>query len=101
MLRHGGRFISITFADPFFRRALFARKEYDWSITTQTFGETFHFYYIIMNKGHSLTESDQNLRSKFVERHKVTPQTILVDRTPLESSDSEDEEFLFNVDLHL
>jgi len=58
VLCKGGRFISITFAQPHFRKRLYAEQNFDWNIHVQTFGDNFHFFFYVMTKGESLSLSD-------------------------------------------
>ena len=58
ILSRSGRFISITFAQPHFRKRLYAVKHYDWNIQLHTFGEGFHFFFYVMTKGKSLLPQD-------------------------------------------
>ena len=58
-----GRFLSITFAQPHFRRPVYSRRRYDWSVRTETFGDTFHFFFYIMARGQKQllgTDCDDN-----------------------------------------
>ena len=57
ILTSGGRFISITFAQPRARIPIYGRDEYDWDVRYQTFGDTFHFFIYTMTKGAELTDS--------------------------------------------
>ena len=56
-----GVFISITFAQPHFRKPLYAHDEYNWSIQLQTIGETFHYFIYIMTKGQKLKPDDKKI----------------------------------------
>jgi len=58
VLSNGGRFISISFAQPHFRKRLYAEKSFDWNIHVQTFGDVFHFFFYVMTKGEPLLLSD-------------------------------------------
>lgn len=58
MLPSGGKFISVTWAQPHFRKRLLARPEYQWSIDTETFGCGFSYFVYVMTKGHDLAASD-------------------------------------------
>lgn len=60
ILKPGGKFISITFAQPHFRRPLYAQSKYSWSVCLSSFGDTFHFFYFVMEKGQSLSLKDQH-----------------------------------------
>ena len=62
MLRPNGRFISITWAQPHFRKRLLAKQQYDWSIETQTFGTGFEYFIYMMTKGQSLSDDDLNVQ---------------------------------------
>lgn len=65
MLTSSGRFISITFAQPHFRKSIYAREHYGWSIRTETFGDGFHFFFYVMTKGQPLSPDDVQLVKKF------------------------------------
>ncbi|KAK1878525.1 EEF1A lysine methyltransferase 4, partial [Dissostichus eleginoides] len=43
-LKAGGRFVSVTFANPLFRKRLYARTEYNWSINEYSYGEGFEYF---------------------------------------------------------
>uniref|UniRef100_UPI00398E57E4 EEF1A lysine methyltransferase 4 n=1 Tax=Pristiophorus japonicus TaxID=55135 RepID=UPI00398E57E4 len=68
VLRKGGRFISITFAQPHFRKQLYAKREYRWSIKHQTYGSDFHYHFYTMTKGENLSSGDQELEDKRSQR---------------------------------
>ena len=61
MLKNNGVFISITFAQPHFRKPLYALDKYNWSIDLYTIGETFHYFIYIMTKGQKLNQEDKCL----------------------------------------
>ena len=97
VLRPGGCFLSITFAQPHFRKPIYAQEKYDWGIEIQTFGEYFHYFFYLMTKGQPLAEEDLALSQKYFERLKTPIQRVI---RRLSSSDSDDENFLLNgVDL--
>ena len=60
MLEKNGVFISITFAQPHFRKPLYALDKYNWSIDLFTVGDTFHYFVYVMTKCKPLKESDKN-----------------------------------------
>jgi len=68
ILKPGGKFISIAFAQPHFRKPLYARSKYDWDIRTETFGEGFHFFYYVMEKGKRLSDIDRENELKHEQR---------------------------------
>jgi len=91
----GGRFISITFAQPHFRVPLYiADPVYNWSIDVNTFGTGFHYFYYTMTRG--LEPSHDALQ----RRHNYEQRRMLCrDVTPVSNSDTEDFSFAaFNVD---
>jgi len=45
------KFISITFAQPHFRRRFFLAPPYTWSMSHECFGETFHYFVYTLQKG--------------------------------------------------
>eukprot|EP00127_Corallochytrium_limacisporum_P004243 Clim_evm188s157 gene=Clim_evmTU188s157 len=55
-LSQEGTFISITWAQPHFRRRFLERPEYGWSVEVKTFGESFHYFvFICKKKSHLFT----------------------------------------------
>ncbi|CAF0712501.1 unnamed protein product [Brachionus calyciflorus] len=68
ILKDGGVFLSITFAQPHFRKPMYAQGKYNWSIELFTIGETFHYFVYVMKKGGKLNENDKYfyLRNKHV-----------------------------------
>ncbi|XP_041030866.1 EEF1A lysine methyltransferase 4 isoform X1 [Carcharodon carcharias] len=91
ILRKGGRFISITFAQPHFRKQLYAKRDYRWSIKHQTYGTDFHYHFYTMTKGENLSSGDQELEDKYLQRAepKVTAYLQI----------SEDEDYLNNIEF--
>ncbi|KXJ26006.1 EEF1A lysine methyltransferase 4 [Exaiptasia diaphana] len=63
ILKDGGRFISVTFSQPHFRKPFLAKSEYNWSIRMHTFGDSFHFFFYVMEKGKELSKEDKALES--------------------------------------
>lgn len=45
------KLISITFAQPHFRRRFFLAPQYTWSMSHESFGETFHYFVYTLQKG--------------------------------------------------
>ncbi|XP_067851251.1 EEF1A lysine methyltransferase 4 [Heptranchias perlo] len=75
ILRKGGRFISITFAQPHFRKQLYARRDYRWSITHQIYESGFHYNFYTMTKGENLSSEDQELEDKRSQR--AEPESVV------------------------
>ncbi|XP_074859967.1 EEF1A lysine methyltransferase 4 [Carettochelys insculpta] len=61
VLRSGGRFISITFAQPHFRKRHYAQPAYSWSVHHSTYGTGFHYFFYVMRKGQELAPADIEL----------------------------------------
>lgn len=54
-------FLSITFAQPHFRKPIYAKEKYNWSIEEFRIGDMFHYFVYAMVKGGELSEADKNL----------------------------------------
>ena len=98
ILKKGGRFISVTFSQPHFRKPFLAKSCYDWSISMQTFGDSFHYFFYVMEKGREMCEVDKMLENsikrkincdKDKEKRSVSLCTLQEDTV----------EFLFNIAL--
>ncbi|XP_034039563.1 EEF1A lysine methyltransferase 4 [Thalassophryne amazonica] len=93
ILKPGGRFLSITFTQPFFRKQLYARHEYNWSIKHYSYGDSFHYFVYVMTKGEELSPEDAALQRRLQEAAKKSPPYI----TAMQEEDKE--EFLSKIDL--
>ena len=80
-MKRNGRFISITFAQPHFRKIIYAREKYDWSIEQFTIGETFHYFVYVMTKGGKLNQNDKYFycRNAMEENNNNSIQYLKVD----------------------
>ena len=95
VLKPRGRFLSVTFSPPHFRKMVLARSEFGWSIDTRQFdsdgtansGGSFEFYVYAMAKGERLCDKD--LEYERVQGKKLDH----IERTPLEEND------IFAIDL--
>lgn len=85
--------MSVTFAQPFFRKRIYARSEYNWSIKHHSYGEGFEYFVYVMTKGEKLSPEDAALERKQLEDATSPPTRI----TTTQSDDKED--FLSNIDL--
>lgn len=94
ILKPGGKFISITFAQPHFRKPMYACDKYNWDVNLSTFGNSFHFFYYVMEKGKQLSEKD---RKNEEERQKKKEERTSEENFFLEYDDKE--EFILNIDL--
>lgn len=91
-LKPGGHFISITFAQPFFRKRLYSRAEYNWSIRHRSFGDGFEYFVFIMKQGEELSPEDAALGKKLQEEVEA-PAVITI------TQPEDKEDFLFRIDL--
>ncbi|XP_042574815.1 EEF1A lysine methyltransferase 4 isoform X1 [Cyprinus carpio] len=92
VLKPGGRFISVTFAQPHFRKGLYARAEYDWSIKHYHYGNSFHYFLYVLTKGEELSSEDAALERRLLVEAEAPPTNIR-----FQGADSED--FLNNIGL--
>ena len=51
VLQQRGTFLSITFAQPHFRKPFLEAAPFSWSVELETVGETFHYFVYRMSKG--------------------------------------------------
>ncbi|XP_078524130.1 EEF1A lysine methyltransferase 4 [Lissotriton helveticus] len=92
VLRPGGRFISITFAQPHFRKRHYAQPGYSWSISCSTYGSDFHFFFYVMRKGEELSAEDHELGQKLWQPNIPPPPGRMLDA-------EENEDYLNAIDL--
>nr|XP_057923052.1 EEF1A lysine methyltransferase 4 isoform X2 [Doryrhamphus excisus] len=92
-LKPGGLFISVTFAQPFFRKRLYARSEYNWSIQHDSYGDGFEYFVYVMTKGEALSSEDAALEKNWLESTGSLPPKIIT----TQMDDGQD--FLSNIDL--
>ena len=91
ILKDGGRFISVTFSQPHFRKPFLAKSIYDWSISLHTFGDSIHYFFYVMEKGRPLSDNDKKFENfvKPVKREISELHALAEDR----------EDFLLNIAL--
>jgi len=87
VLRPGGRFISVTFAQPHFRIPMLALERLNWDVRTDVLGSHFHYFYFTMTKGQKLSEHNSQMRDAYLRRKSKKYLIVSV-------SDSEDEDYL-------
>lgn len=92
VLKPGGRFISVTFAQPHFRKRLYARAEYDWSIKHYHYGSSFHYFLYVLTKGEGLSPEDAALERRLLEEAEAPP-------TDVRFQEADSEDFLNNIGL--
>lgn len=86
VLKPQGTFISISFGQPHFRRPLFEAPGFTWSMEWNTFGDGFHYFFYILNKGK---------RSENKNSEKCSPSTNGVASINLLQEELEGEDYLF------
>ncbi|XP_017554627.1 EEF1A lysine methyltransferase 4 [Pygocentrus nattereri] len=92
VLKPGGRFVSVTFAQPHFRKRLYARTEYRWSINHYHYGDSFHYFLYVLTKGEELSPEDTALERRLRTEAEAPP-------TVATFEDVENEDFLNNIAL--
>ena len=94
-----GRFISISFQQPHFRRRFLAKKKYRWSIDVHSVSdrhESVEYFVYVMTRGQSMSEEDQLLEQGISKRWSWINHKQSIDTTHLQE-DTED--FLSLIDL--
>ena len=97
VLKRGGRFISITFAQPHFRKQLYCRSRYDWNyeMVPVKSENSFEYFVYIMTKNAPLSKKDKEYELSIIEKRKKSNSgdkvfTVTVD---------DNEDFLSNIAL--
>ncbi|XP_053930777.1 EEF1A lysine methyltransferase 4 [Cuculus canorus] len=96
VLRPGGCFISITFAQPHFRKPHYAQEAFGWSLRHAACGDgdagAFHYFLYVMRKGQPLDPSDLALGRR-LHQHPAPP------APPLPPAPPDDEDYLLAIQL--
>ncbi|XP_072200564.1 EEF1A lysine methyltransferase 4 [Excalfactoria chinensis] len=92
VLRPGGRFLSITFAQPHFRAPHYAQEAFGWSLRHAACGDAFHYFVYIMCKGQPLAPHHLALGRQLGRPPPAPPPPITV-------AEDEDEDFLHAIEL--
>ena len=90
VLCEGGRFISITFDQPHFRRPFLEATGLTWDVQLQTFGEGFHYFVYTMHKGARMATSLSDIAE-------ASQKPILAESANHEHMEQED--YLLHMDL--
>ncbi|KAK9113195.1 hypothetical protein Scep_020714 [Stephania cephalantha] len=93
VLKPGGIFISISFGQPHFRRPLFEDPELTWSFEWSTFGDGFHYFFYVLQKGKRSKEtcksnSDRLALPSFSLLHEELENEDYIFRTNVEELDT-------------
>jgi hypothetical protein len=98
----GGRFISISFQQPHFRRPFLAKEKYQWSIQVHSVSEgnesVIEYFVYVMTKGEKMSEEDRLLEEgKSTKWYWINQQQ---NSTPIITTytDEDDDQYLFNID---
>ncbi|XP_015727265.1 EEF1A lysine methyltransferase 4 [Coturnix japonica] len=94
VLRPGGRFLSITFAQPHFRIPHYAQEAFGWSLRHTACGDTFHYFVYIMCKGQPLDPHHLAL-GRQLGRPPPAPPPLFT----MAEDEDEDEDFLHAIEL--
>lgn len=88
----------MTFSQPHFRKPFLAKSQYNWSISVQTFGDSFHFFFYVMEKDKPMSDDDKKIELSVNNKiNHVKNQQEKIDLFCELGEDMED--FLFNVAL--
>ncbi|XP_039233967.1 EEF1A lysine methyltransferase 4 isoform X2 [Pipra filicauda] len=97
VLRPGGCFLSITFAQPHFRKPHYAQEAFGWSLRHTACGDgdagAFHYFLYIMRKGQPLDPRDVALGRRL---HQPLPPPVL---PPPPAPPDDDEDYLLAIQL--
>lgn len=91
MLTAAGIFLSITFAQPHFRRPFFSAPQYRWGMQHASVGETFHYFVYALQKG-SRSENDLSLETAEDRRPELLKEAMTHEHM-------DDEGYLMHIDL--
>ncbi|RXG57535.1 Methyltransferase-like protein 13 [Armadillidium vulgare] len=78
LLTDGGKFISLTFAQPHFRKKIMCHRRYNWSYKYFTYGSSFHYFFYVMTKGESFLcssseeEEEESEKENGHKRHNLS-----------------------------
>ncbi|XP_045549578.1 endothelin converting enzyme 2a isoform X1 [Salmo salar] len=92
VLKPGGRFLSVTFAQPHFRKRLYARHDYCWSVRTHSYGDGFQYFLYVLTKGEELSPEDAGLERRLLEETQDPPNEV-------RTQEADTEAFLDCIDL--
>ena len=88
----------MTFSQPHFRKPFLAKSQYNWSISVQTFGDSFHFFFYVMEKGKPLSEDDKKMEISVNNKiNRVKNQKEKNENDLFYELGEDTEDFLFNV----
>jgi hypothetical protein len=97
-----GRFISISFQQPHFRRPFLAKEKYQWSIQVHSISdgnESVEYFVYVMTKGEQMSEEDRLLEEgKSTKWYWINQQHTSTEKTT-NYVDEVDDQYLFNINL--
>jgi len=97
-----GRFISISFQQPHFRRPFLAKEKYQWSIEVHSVSdgnESVEYFVYVMTKGDKMSEEDRLLEEgKSAKWYWINKQQTST-QTKTDYVDENDGQYLFNINL--
>lgn len=96
VLKSDGLFVSVTFAQPHFRKPFLLSQEFSWNISVSTFGEGFHYYVYTLHKGRR-TETDYPVPFGWPTRDPAAPSGFADSTMQHDHMDHAD--YLLSIDL--
>ncbi|CAF1072793.1 unnamed protein product [Rotaria sp. Silwood1] len=97
-----GRFISISFQQPHFRRPFLAKKKYQWSIQVHSVSdgnESMEYFVYVMTKGEQMNEEDQLLEEgKSTKWNWINKKECLPQQT-INYVNEQNDQYLLNIDI--
>lgn len=96
VLKSDGLFVSVTFAQPHFRKPFLLSQEFSWNISVSTFGEGFHYYVYTLQKGRR-TETDHPVPFGWPTRDPAAPSGFADSTMQHDHMDHAD--YLLSIDL--
>ena len=96
VLRPAGVFISVTFAQPHFRKPFLLSKQFDWNMSISTFGESFHYFVYVMRKGQ---RTDEDKPVPFGWPTKATTGFSGITDSSMQHEHMDQDDFLLRIDV--
>ena len=97
VLKSNGRFISISFSQPHFRKQLYCCSQYEWdfNLKTMQIKDCFEYFVYVMTKGLSLSNADMQYE-KMVANGRMSNANLMEKQKFLEN---DNENFLWDISL--
>jgi len=101
ILKPGGKFISITYEQPHFRKRIYARTCYGWNIECYNFGEAgcFEYFVYVMTCGQNLDQDNKEFERISMEQRGHWLSSAMKVQSHNGDECRENEDFLQKIDL--